>query len=83
MVKDKRYLDKEYWHINISGRDNMSKFFAYIEKGDKQSTELVKKEFPWKFDHDLTKEEVLNNRRVDGDKLVFMYEKRYSKEEIL
>ena len=79
---DKRYPSKEYWQINISGKDNIEKFFAYIERGDKNSTQLVMQEFPWKFDRELTKEEVLTQRKKIGERLALLYEERHKEKEI-
>ncbi len=57
--KDSRYPDKTYYALYISKKENIDKFFAYLEKADKKLLETAKREFPWKFNRDLKKKDVI------------------------
>ena len=48
-VYDKRYPDSEYWVINIRRKDDVDKFFEYIEKSNKELLDIAKKTVPHKF----------------------------------
>lgn len=57
--KDPRYPGKIYYSLYISKEENLNKFFSYLEKADKDLLDSAKKEFPWKFDRDLKKKDVI------------------------
>ena len=48
-VHDHRYPESEYWVINIRRKDDVDKFFKYLEKADKESLEVAKKTVSQKF----------------------------------
>jgi transposase len=55
--------DRTYWMLEITGSDNIEKFYEYLEAAPKEALSLAKQLFSWKFDFSLKKEDVYNYRR--------------------
>lgn len=45
-------------NLNLK-KENLNKILSYLEKADKGTLEVAKKEFPWKFDRDQKKKDVI------------------------
>ena len=73
------------WRVVLSHKNEVQQFLNYIAtNADHDLVFLAKQEFPWKFNHNLTKSEVLNEQRNQNnpDPLVTLYDLRFSKERI-
>ena len=73
------------WRIGLFHKEVIQQFLNYITaNADLDLLSIAKQEFPWKFDHNLTKKNVLNERRNQSnpDPLVILSELRFPKERI-
>lgn len=60
MKKDTDNPEKEYPIIGITHQKNISKFFDYLDFAHPTSLKIAKKEFPWKFDTNLRKKDIVD-----------------------
>ncbi|MFW9854155.1 MAG: LAGLIDADG family homing endonuclease [Candidatus Thorarchaeota archaeon] len=71
---DKRYPQNLHWFIVITSKSNIDKFFRYLDGAVGKHLSLAQREFPWKFDMNLKKKDVLDRRRMLGDPIAALYD---------
>ena len=64
---------REYWRLDTRSKEEMQHFFEYINTiDDKETLEIAKKIFPWKFNHNVRKREVVEKKK-NTDWIIKMY----------